>query len=159
MTHNLQDFPLNGKIHLNFVGFFGFYKIPKSIFVVQLLSVSDSLWPHRVQHTRLPCPSLSPDVCSNSYPLSCWCHPTISSSVAPFSCPQSFPASGSFPMSRLFALGGQRKVYLKDLNRELDKHFLFQNSFIIVKGFPHSKLLDIYIYIKQQSMTIISKYG
>ena len=70
--------------------------------------VSYSLWPYRLQHTRLPCPSLFPRVCSNSYPLSQWCHPTISSSVAPFSsCLQSFPASGSFPMSWLFTSGGQ----------------------------------------------------
>ena len=56
-----------------------------------------------------PSPSLSLGVCSNSHPLSCWCHPTISSSVAPFSfCPQSYPASGSFPMGQLFASGGQR---------------------------------------------------
>ena len=63
--------------------------------------VSDSLWPHGLQHTRLPCPSLSPGVCSNSCPLSQWCRPTISSSVAPHfsSWLQSFPASGSFPMS------------------------------------------------------------
>ena len=70
--------------------------------------MSDSLWPYGLQQNRLPWPSLSPGVCSNSYPLSWWCHPTISSSVTPFSsCPQSFPASGSFPMSRLFASGGQ----------------------------------------------------
>ena len=61
-----------------------------------------------LQHTRLPCPSLSPGACSNSCPLSQWCHPTISSSVVPFSsCPQSFPAPGSFQMSSLFASGGQ----------------------------------------------------
>ena len=70
--------------------------------------VSDSLRPHGLQHTRLPCPSPAPRVCSNSCPLSQWCHPTISSSVVPFSsCPQSFSASGSFPMSQLFAWGGQ----------------------------------------------------
>ena len=70
--------------------------------------VSDSLWPHGLQHVRLPCPSLSPGVSSNSSPLSWWCHPTISSSVAPFSsCFQSFPASGSSPMSRPFTSGGQ----------------------------------------------------
>ena len=68
----------------------------------------DSLWPYGLQHTRLPCPSLSPGVCLNSCPLCQWCHPTISSSVAPFSCPQSFPASGSFSMSWPFASGGQR---------------------------------------------------
>ena len=60
-----------------------------------------------LQQARLPCPS-SPRACSNSCPLSWWCHPTISSSVVPFSfCPQSFPASGSFPMSQLFTSGGQ----------------------------------------------------
>ena len=66
------------------------------------------LWPHGPQHAKLPCPSLSPKVCSNSCPFSQWCHPTISSSVAPFSsCLQSFPASGSFPMCWLFASGGE----------------------------------------------------
>ena len=70
--------------------------------------VSDSLRPHRPQHTRPPCPSPAPGVYPNSCPLSQWCHPTISSSVVPFcSCPQSFPASGSFPMNQLFASGGQ----------------------------------------------------
>ena len=69
--------------------------------------VSNFLQPHRLQHTRLLCP-LSPGVCSNSYPLSWWCYLTISSSVACFSfCLQSFQVSGSFPMSRLFASGGQ----------------------------------------------------
>ena len=67
-----------------------------------------SLWPHGLQHTRLPGPSLSPGGCSNSCPLSWWCHPTISSSVAHFSsCPQYFPASGSFPVSQLWASGGR----------------------------------------------------
>ena len=62
---------------------------------------SNSLWPYGLQHTRLPCPSLSPRVCSNSCPLSQWCHPTITSSIISFSsCPQSFPATGSFPVSR-----------------------------------------------------------
>ena len=69
---------------------------------------SDSLWPHEPQHARPPCPSPTPGVHPNQCPLSLWCHPTISSSVVPFtSCPQSFPASGSFPMSQLFASGGQ----------------------------------------------------
>ena len=68
----------------------------------------NSLWPHGLQHARLPCPSPTPGACSNSCPSSQWCHPTISSSVIPFSsCPQSFPASGSFPVSQLFASGGQ----------------------------------------------------
>ena len=70
--------------------------------------VSDFLWPHGLQHTRLLCPSPTPRVYSNSCPLSQWCHPMISSSVIPFSsCPQSFPASGSFPRSQLFTSGGQ----------------------------------------------------
>ena len=71
-------------------------------------AVSDSLWPHGLQHARLPCPSSIPRVYSNSCPLSQWCHPTIPSSVIPFSsCLQSFPASGSFPMSQFFTSGGQ----------------------------------------------------
>ena len=70
--------------------------------------MSDSLRPHEPEHTRLPCPSPTPRVHPNSCPLSRWCHPTISSSVVHFSsCPQSFPASGSFQMSQLFASGGQ----------------------------------------------------
>ena len=70
--------------------------------------MSDSLWLHGLQLTRLPCLSLSPRVCSDSCPLSRWCHSTISSSVVPFSsCLTSFPASGSFPVSWLFPSGGQ----------------------------------------------------
>ena len=70
--------------------------------------MSDSFRPHGLQHTRLPCPSPTPRVCSNSCPLSWSCHPTISSSVIPFSSHlQSFPASGSFPMSCLITSGGQ----------------------------------------------------
>ena len=69
--------------------------------------VSDSLRPHRLQHTRPPCPSPTPGACSNSCPRSQWCHPTISSSVIPFSSHlQSFPASGSFPMSQFFQSNG-----------------------------------------------------
>ena len=70
--------------------------------------LSNTLWPHGVQHTRLPCPSPSPRDCSNSCPLSQWCHPTDSSSVLPCSsCLQSFPTSGSFHMNRLFTSCGQ----------------------------------------------------
>ena len=69
--------------------------------------MSSFLQPHGLQHTRLPCPSSIPGACSNSCPLSRWCHPTISSSVIPFSRFQSFLASGSFQMSQLFASGGQ----------------------------------------------------
>ena len=70
--------------------------------------VSNSLRPHESQHARPPCPSPTPGVHSNSCPSSRWCHPAISSSIVPFSsCLQSLPASGSFPMSQLFAWGGQ----------------------------------------------------
>ena len=70
--------------------------------------MSDFLWPYGLQHARLPCFSPSPRACSNSCPLSQWCHLTVSSSVIPFSsCLQSFPVSGSFLMSQLFASGSQ----------------------------------------------------
>ena len=70
--------------------------------------MSDSLRPHESQHARPPCPSATPGVYTDSRPSSRWCHPTISSSVVPFSsCSQSLPASGSFPMSQLFSWGGQ----------------------------------------------------
>ena len=69
--------------------------------------MSDSLWPRGLQHARPPYPSPTPGVCSNSCPLSRWCHPTISSFVVPFSCLQSFPASGFWPMSQFFTSGGQ----------------------------------------------------
>ena len=83
----------------------------RGVHSVQFSSVAQScptLWPHGLQHTRPPCPSLTPRVYSNSCPLSQWYHPTFSSSVIPFSsCLQSFPASGSFQMSQFFASGGQ----------------------------------------------------
>ena len=70
--------------------------------------MSDSLWPHRLQHGRLPCPSPTPGACSNTCPSSRWCHPTISSSFVLFSsCPQSFSASGSFLVSQFFTSDGQ----------------------------------------------------
>ena len=83
----------------------------RALFCLQFSSVtqfvSDSLRPHGPQHARLPCPSPSPGVCSNSCPSSKWCHPIISSSVVPFSsCLQSFSPSGSFPMSQFFVSGG-----------------------------------------------------
>ena len=96
---------------------FSLQKKFKSEIMVKLISgsvqfshsvVSDSWRPHESQHTRSPCPSPTPGVHSNSCPSSRWCHPAISFSVVPFSsCPQSFPASGSFPMSQLFAWDGQ----------------------------------------------------
>ena len=81
---------------------------PNSLLFVVHSAMSHSFRPHGLKYTRLPCPSLSPWVCSNSCSMSWWCHSTISSSVTPFSSsPQSFPASGSFPISWLFASGGQ----------------------------------------------------
>ena len=78
--------------------------------------VSDSLWPHGLQHARPPCLSPTPGVYSNLCLLSKWCHPTISSSVIPFSfCLQSFPASGCFQMSQLFASGGQSTRIERDM--------------------------------------------
>ena len=80
------------------------------VYINQFNSVTQlclTLRPHGLQHARLPCPSPTPGACSNSHPSSRWCHPTISSFVVPFSCLQSFPASGSFLMSQFFASGGQ----------------------------------------------------
>ena len=78
---------------------------------VQFSSVQSLSWvglqPHGLWHTRLPCPSPIPGACSNSCPSNWWCHPTVSSSVIPFSCLQSFPTSESFPVSQFFASGGQ----------------------------------------------------
>ena len=76
--------------------------------VSQFNCSANSLQPHGLQHARPPCPSPTPGACSNSCPLSCWCHPSISCSVIPFSsCLQSFPASGSFPRDQFFASGSQ----------------------------------------------------
>ena len=83
-------------------------KTLRMVFIHQVMSNSSG--PHGLQHTRLPCPSPSPGVYPSSCPLNQWCHPTISSSFALFSfCLQYFPASGSFPMSQLFASDGQSK--------------------------------------------------
>ena len=85
--------------------------------------VSDSLRPHESQHARPPCPSPTPRIYSNSCPASQWCIPAISSSVIPFSsCPQSLPASGSFPMSQLFASGGQSIEVLTLASVSSNKH-------------------------------------
>ena len=73
--------------------------------------VSDPLWPHELEHARPSCPTPTLGAHPNSCPLNQWCHPIISSSVIPFSCPQSFPASGSFQMSQLFASGSQIMHY------------------------------------------------
>ena len=99
-----------------------FNKIYAGDFIVQLLSCVYSLWPYRLQLARPPCPSQTSGVYSNSCPLSRWCHPTISSSVIPFSCClQSFLALGSFPMSQLFTsddltLGASASVLVLPMN-------------------------------------------
>ena len=83
-------------------------QVPLQVLQFSRSVMSDSLRPHESQHARPPCPSPTPGVHPNPCPLSRWCHPTISSSVIPFSsCLQSFPTSGSFQMSQLFASGGQ----------------------------------------------------
>ena len=83
-------------------------QVPILLLLLSHSVMSDSLWPHGLQHTRPSCPSPTPRACSNSCALSQWCHPTISSSVVPFSsCLQSFPASESFPVSHFFTSGGQ----------------------------------------------------
>ena len=88
--------------------FFSFSRAHKGWVQFSRSVVSDPLRSHESKHSRPPCPSPTPGVHSNSCPLSQWCHPAISSSVIPFSsCPQSLPASGSFPMSQLFPRGGQ----------------------------------------------------
>ena len=97
------------------INYFHFRKADKTMIDITNYSVqfshsvvSDSLWLHESQHARPPCPSPSPGVHSDSHPSSPWCHPAISSWVVPFSsCPQSLPASESFPMSQLFTWGGQ----------------------------------------------------
>ena len=73
----------------------------------------DSMRPHGLQHSRLPCPSPSPGVCPSSCPSNWWCHPNISSSVAPFCCLQSFPPSGSFPISQYFTSDGQSNWHFR----------------------------------------------
>ena len=106
LAHNLGRFHvLYSKsllvIHFKYSGVYSSVQFSRSV-------MSDSLWPHALQHARSPCPLPTPGVYSNSCPWSQWCHPTLSSSVIPFSCClQSFPASGSFQMSQFFASGGQ----------------------------------------------------
>ena len=91
-----------------YVNIYWYFPLDVSLLLLSRSVMSDSLQPYGLQHGRLPCPLLSPGACSNSGPLSQWCHPTISSSVIPFSsCLQSLPASGSFPVSQLFTSDGR----------------------------------------------------
>ena len=101
----------NASLKVNIKKLRSWHLVPFSSVQFSSSVVSDSLRPHELQHARPPCPSPTPRVYSNSCPSSRWCHPAISSSLIPFSsCPQSLPASGSFPMSQLFAWGGHAKV-------------------------------------------------
>ena len=107
----ISGFPLNNRVIC--MGFFFFFFLyffsSPSVQFSSVTRLCPTLRPHELQHTRPPCPSPTPIVHPNPCPLSRWCHPTISSSVVPFpSCLQSFPASGSFQMSQLFASGRQR---------------------------------------------------
>ena len=109
-TENIQK--MNSLIYssnyyfISFTFLFFLFVLPPSVQFSRSV-LSDSLWPHGLQHARPPYPSPSPGACSNSCPSSWWCHPTISSSIAPFSSRlQSFPASGSFPKSQFFTSGG-----------------------------------------------------
>ena len=104
-----------------------------------------TLWPHGLQHARLPCPSLSPGVCSKSCPLSWWSYLTISSSAAHFSfCLHSFPASGSFPMSWFFASGGQSNIFSKvDSTTKVSKNSNFIYIFIYLYQRTNSNMLCI----------------
>ena len=133
--------PLPLSIHSSTSCLYGFSSVQFSCSVV-----SDSLRPHETQHIRPPCPSPTPGVYSNSYPLSQRCHPTISSSVVPFSsCSQSFPASWSFPMSRLFPTHWVAKVLELQtqacFSMKPSLALLLENSLLILflRGMPFLK--------------------
>ena len=121
LSHDWKD--CNSLMTLNpIVNHFYLFKLLFSLVQFSHSVVSDSLRPHESQHARPPCPSPTPGVHSDSRPSSQWCHPAISSSVIPFSsCPQSLPASESFPMSQLFTSGGQSTgVCFSIIIRKLD---------------------------------------
>ena len=104
----LQMFNIQFSIQFSALWIQDMLKFYLSSFQFSRSIMSDPLWPHKSQHTRLPCPSPTPRVHSNSCPSSWWCHPAISSSIISFSsCSQSLPVSGSLPMSQIFAWGGQ----------------------------------------------------
>ena len=119
--------------------------------------VSDPLWPHGLQHTRLPCPSPSLRVCSNSCPLSQFCHPIISSSVIPFSsCLLSFPATGSFPMNSFFASGGQG-IRSDRVPEELwtEVHNIVQE--VVIKTIPKKKKCRMAKWLSEEALQIAEK--
>ena len=135
--------------------------------------ITKSLRPHGLQHTRLPCPSPTPRVYSNSCPLSWWCHPTISSSAIPFSsCLQSFPASGAFPMSHFFPSGDQRIAVLASasvLPMNIQNWFLSGwtgwislQSKTLLRVFPNTKVQNInsfvFSFLYSPTLTSIHDY-
>ena len=151
------------------------------------LSVAfNSLWPHGLQHTRLPCSSPTPRDCSNSCPLSRWCHPTISSSLVPFaSCLQYFPASGSFQMSQFFVSGDQStgistsasvlpikiqdwfpltltcwiSLLSKGLSRVFSSTTVWKHQFFSAQAFLWSSSHSVYDYWENQSFYIQTFVG
>ena len=160
-----------------------------SVHNIQLSSVTQpclTLRPHEPQHTRPPCPSPTPRVHPNPCPLSGWCHPTILSSLVPFSsCPQSFPASGSFQMSQLFASGGQSigvsasksvlpmntqdwsplgwtgwiSLLSKGLSRGLLQHHSSRTSILLCSAFFIVQLSCVQLETKSIHSKIISNYS
>ena len=112
--------------------------------VLSHLLMSNFLWSLGLQPARPPCPSPTPRVCSNSCPVSRWCHPTVSSSVVPFSsCPQSFPASRSFPISQFFASGGQ--------SFGASASYLLGTRINILNRLPHKILILLMWYVHHHS--------
>ena len=122
--------------------------------------LSNSLWPHGLQHTRLPWPSPSPGAYSNLCPSSRWCHPTIWSSVIPFSsCLQSFPASGSFPMSQLFPSGGQTigvlaSISVLPMNIQVNE-WILSYEYIILHIYHFSNSFNLFSHWASQVALVV----
>ena len=128
----LNGYRLYGRLKIEANSLFSSVQFSRSV-------VSDSLRPHESQHARPPCPSTTPGVHSDPRPSSQWCHPAISSSVVPFSsCPQSLPASESFPMSQLFAWGGQ-STGVSALASFLPIVYLVHDKSMKVPGYPGTR--------------------
>ena len=125
--------------------------------------MSYSLWPRGLQHTRLPCPSPTPRACSNSCPSSQWYHPTISSSVIPLSsCLQSFPESGSFPVSQFFTSSGQNIRVLASasvLPMNIQDWFPLELTFSILQSKGLSRIFYNATVHKHPSLALSHSYG
>ena len=118
---------LKKKNKVRLTNWFQYYKaivIKRTLLLFSHPVVSHSLWPRGLQHARPPCPWTSPEVCPSSYPLYWWCHPAISSSNALFSfCPQSFPASGTFPMSQRFTWDDQNTRHTTSIKTDKQRYW------------------------------------